>query len=129
MDFTKLEQWRKCALELSRIKDEEMKLRKEIFAAAFTSPIEGTNKHELMDGWQLKATYPFNRALDQSKCEAVFKELKKQKLGDLIKVKYELNVTDYKKLAEDDLTKAVLDAIMTTKPGAPALEIVAPKGQ
>jgi hypothetical protein len=59
----------------------------------------------------------------------VLKELKKQKLGDLIKVKYELSVTDYKKLAEDDVTKAVLDAIMTTKPGAPALEIVAPKGQ
>lgn len=129
MDFTKLEQWRKCALELSRIKDEEMRLRKEIFASAFTSPTEGTNKHELMDGWQLKATLPYNRALDQSKCEAVLKDLKKQKLGDLIKVKYELSVTDYKKLAEDDVTKAVLDAIMTTKPGAPSLELVAPKGQ
>ena len=129
MDFTKLEQWRKCALELSRIKDEEMRLRKEIFAAAFTSPVEGTNKHELMEGWQLKATYPYTRALDQTKCEALLKNFKKQKLDDLIKVKYELNVTDYKKLAEDDVTKAVLDAIMTTKPGAPALELVAPKGQ
>ena len=129
MDFTKLEQWRTCALELSRIKDEEMRLRKEIFAAAFTSPVEGTNKHELMEGWQLKATYPYTRALDQTKCEALLKNLKKQKLDDLIKVKYELNVTDYKKLAEDDVTKAVLDAIMTTKPGAPALELVAPKGQ
>lgn len=129
LDLDTLEAWRKAALELAMWKEREMTLRKVVFADAFPNPVEGTNKHEVMDGWTIKATQPYTRALDQSKVEPILKDLKKQKLGDLIKVKYELSVTDYKKLAEDDPAKAVIDAILTTKPGAPSLELIAPKGQ
>jgi len=127
MDYVKLEAWRKCALELSRLKEEEMCLRKEIFAAAFIAATEGANKLVLQGGWELKATVPYTRTLDQTKVAELLKELKKAKApSSLIKTKYELSVTDYKKL--DDEIRSLVDSILTTKPGTPALELIQPKG-
>jgi hypothetical protein len=57
----------------------------------------------------------------------VLKELKKMKApADLIKVKYELGVTEYRKLPSDLL--ALVNTVLTTKPGTPALELIPPKG-
>lgn len=129
MDYVKLEAWRKCALELSRLKEEEMCLRKEIFASAFVAATEGANKLVLQGGWELKATVPYTRTLDQAKVADILKELKKAKApASLIKTKYELSVTDYKKLEMDDAVRSLVDSILTTKPGTPALELIQPKG-
>lgn len=129
MDYVKLEAWRKCALELSRIKEEEMCLRKEVFASAFVAATEGANKLALQGGWELKATVPYTRTLDQAKVAEILKELKKAKApSTLIKTKYELSVTDYKKLEMDDAARSLIDSILTTKPGTAALELIPPKG-
>lgn len=124
MDYTKLEQWRKAALELSALKAHEMTLRKQVFAQAFgKEAVEGVNKVELQDGWALKATLPYTRSLDQTKVESALKLLKKAHAPDaLIKVKYELSVAEYRAL--DLKTRGIVDAILTTKPGTPALELV-----
>jgi hypothetical protein len=127
MNYTKLEQWRKATLELAAVKELEMALRKELFADGFMAPVEGTNLIELQDGWNLKATLPYTRSLDQAKVEETLKLLKKAKAPiTLIKTKYELSVTDYKKL--DDTVRGIVDTIITTKPGTPAMELVPPKG-
>lgn len=127
MDYIRLEAWRKCALELSRLKDEEMCLRKEVFADAFVMATEGANKLALQGGWELKATVPYTRTLDQTKVAELLKELKKVKApSTLIKTKYELSIADYKKL--DDEIRSLVDNILTTKPGTPALELIQPKG-
>ena len=129
MDYVKLEAWRKCALELSRIKEEEMCLRKEVFASAFVAATEGANKLVLQGGWELKATVPYTRTLDQAKVAEILKELKKAKApSTLIKTKYELSVTDYKKLEMDDAVRSLIDSILTTKPVTAALELIPPKG-
>lgn len=126
MDYVKLEQWRKLATQLSAIKNDEMKLRKELFKEGFIAPVEGANTIELQDGWMLKATVPYTRALDQEKVPEVLKELKKAKApATLIRAKYELSIADYRKL--DDKQQALVDAILTTKPGAPSLELIPPK--
>ena len=128
LNLNTLEAWRKAALELTALKEREMTLRKAIFTEAFKDAKEGTNVCDVQDGWKLSATLPYSRTLDQSKAEQVFKDLKKQKLAHLIKVKYEVSVSDYKKLQDDDVSKAIIDSILTTKPGAPALALVPPKG-
>lgn len=129
MDYVKLEAWRKCALELSRLKEEEMCLRKEIFASAFVAATEGANKLVLQGGWELKATVPYTRTLDQAKVADILKELKKANApASLIKTKYELSVTDYKKLEMDDAVRSLVDSILTTQRGTPALELIQPKG-
>ena len=129
MDYVRLEAWRKCALELSRLKEEEMCLRKEIFKEAFDAASEGANKLALQGGWELKATVPYTRTLDQAKMAEILKELKKAKApSTLIKTKYELSVTDYKKLEMDDAARSLIDSILTTKPGTAALELIPPKG-
>lgn len=127
MDYVRLEAWRKCALELARLKEEEMCLRKEIFKEAFEAATEGANKLTLQGGWELKATVPYTRTLDQAHVAELLKELKKAKApSTLIKIKYDLSVADYKKL--DDHIGGMVDAHLTTKPGTPALELVPPKG-
>lgn len=126
MNFTKLEAWRLATLELAALKAKEMQLRKELTAENFTSTEEGTHTLDVADGWQLKMTQPYTRSLDQAKMPEILKQLKKLKADGAVKVKYELSITQYRTLEAE--SKALLDAAVTTKPGAPSLELVAPKG-
>lgn len=124
-NYTKLEQWRKLTTDLARIKAEEMKLRKELFGEIFmNSEREGTHSFDLDGGWKLEAVVLYSRSLDQALAAEVFKKVKKSH-PTLIKVKYDLSVAEYRKL--DDATKAGIDAILTTKPGSPSMELVPPK--
>ena len=114
MDYAKLEQWRLATLELARIKEQEMKLRKELFAEGFPLTDEGANALDLQDGWVLKATVPYTRTLDQTKVAELLKDLKKMKAPPtLIKTKYELSVADYKKsgVALSALLSAVTSSV------------------
>lgn len=126
MNFEKLEQWRLATLELSLLKAKEMQLRKELTDENFQTALEGAHTLDIYDGWQLKMTQPFTRSLDQAKMPEVLKQLKKLKADNAVKVKYELSVTVYRQL--DAESKALVDTVLTTKPGAPSLELVGPKG-
>jgi hypothetical protein len=125
--YTKIGRWNELQAQLVTIKDQEMKLRREIFAAGFPAPTEGTNKLELPEGWTMKATYKLNRSLDEAALPAVLAELRKHKVNteELVSYKPSLSLSAYKKL--DPRWVAILDQVVTTTPGAPTLELVAPK--
>jgi hypothetical protein len=125
--FTKIGRWNELQSQLSSIKDQEMKLRKEIFDACFPNPTEGTNKTDMPEGWSLKGTYKLTRSLDEAALPAVLTELHKHKVrtDDVVVYKPSLSMTGFKKL--DDKWQHVLEQAMVTKPGAPTLELIPPK--
>lgn len=126
MDYIKLEAWRALDTQLIELKKQEMALRKELFKEVFNTEEEGAHQVDLPEGWKLKATVPYTRSLDQSKMEETLKALKKAKADpDLIKIKYDLSVAEYRKL--NDKVRAIVDAALTTKPGCPSMELIAPK--
>lgn len=125
MNYEKLEQWRAAALDLELAKTLEMRLRKELATECFPTLLEGTNTLELQGGWVLKLNQPFTRSLDQAKAPEVLKALKKLKADGAVKIKYDLSLAVYRGL--EGQARALVDDILTTKPGSPSLELVAPK--
>lgn len=125
MNYAKLEQWRAAVAQLAIVRDEELRLRKELAAECFPTLLEGTNSQELQGGWVLKLTQPFTRSLDQARSPELLKALKKLNADAVIKVKYDLSLAAYRGL--DGQARALVDEVLTTKPGTPTLELVAPK--
>ena len=125
MNYVKLEQWRAAARELELVRDNEMRLRKELVAECFPNMVEGVSYLDLMSGWKLKVNQPFTRSLDQDKAPEVLKALKKIKADGAVKIKYDLSVAVYRTL--DGQARALVDDILTTKPGSPSLEVVPAK--
>ena len=128
MDYVKLEAWRKLDAELKRIKTEEMSLRKELFKEIFNTENEGTHTVALSEGWKLKANQPYTRKLDKELMPEIINALVKFN-PFLIKTEYSLSVTEYKKIEASNPIKAVVDAVLTTTPGCPSMELVPPKGE
>jgi len=126
MNTSLLQQWSEIVTQLNTLKAKEMTLRKQLVATVFPSVLEGTQTLPLNNGWQLKMTQPFTRSLNQDKVPEFLKAAKKYKLDPaLIRTKYELSVSEFRKLEGEPLL--LLQDIMTTKPGAPSLELVPPK--
>lgn len=125
--YTKIGRWNDLQSKLASIKDEEMKLRKEIFEQCFPTPVEGTATVDMPEGWKLKGTYKLTRSLDEAALPAVIAELHKHKVAtdQLITYKPSLSLSTYRKL--DPKWQRVLEQAMEIKPGAPTLELVAPK--
>lgn len=125
--YTKIGRWNDLQAKLASIKDEEMKLRKEIFEECFPSPTEGTAAVDMPGGWKLKGTYKLTRTLDEAALPAVIAQLHKHKVStdQLITYKPSLSLSAYRKM--DDKWRKVLEQAMEIKPGAPTLELVAPK--
>lgn len=125
--FSKIGRWTQLSQQLAAIKDEEMKLRKELFEECFPSPTEGTATVDMPEGWKLKGTYKLTRSLDEAALPAVIAELHKHKVStdQLITYKPNLSLSAYRKM--DDKWRKVLEQAMEIKPGAPTLELVAPK--
>lgn len=126
--FTKedLANWYEMSQELRTLRAKESALRKQIFGAAFDNPVEGTNNHELDDGYVLKAKYPLTRTIDEGALAAITEKL--TELGvhpdSLVKYKPELKVAPYRKL--NDEQRKLFDQALIIKPGSPTLEIVLP---
>jgi len=120
--------WKELAAQLETIKAQEMALRKEVFEAAFTAPIEGSNTYELPEGWKLQATHKLNRSIDAAALPAVLEQLRKKHVDTekLIRYKPELAVTAYRDLPPPLMH--IVDQALTIAPGAPALKLIAPKG-
>ena len=125
--FSKIGRWTQLSQQLAAIKDEEMKLRKELFEECFPSPTEGTATVDMPEGWKLKGTYKLTRSLDEAALPAVIAELHKHKVStdQLITYKPNLSLSAYRKM--DDKWRKVLEQAMEIKPGGPALELGAPK--
>lgn len=125
--YSKIGRWNELQAKLASIKDEEMKLRKEIFEECFPTPVEGTATIDMPEGWTLKGTYKLTRSIDEAALPAVLAELRKHKVSTdtIITYKPNLSLSNYRKL--DPKWQRVLEQAMTVKPGAPTLELVAPK--
>lgn len=104
----------------------EQDLRKQVIAAAWPSPVEGANNLDLAAGWKLKATCPLTREVD----EAAFDLLKPRlaELGiiadSLVRYKVALETKNYRALS--DASRAVVDQVLTIKPGSYSLELIGP---
>lgn len=125
--YSKIGRWNELQAKLASIKDEEMKLRKEIFEECFPTPVEGTATIDMPEGWALKGTYKLTRSIDEAALPAVLAELRKHKVSTdtIITYKPNLSLSNYRKL--DPKWRRVLEQAMEIKPGAPTLELVAPK--
>lgn len=120
-------EWYNLTKELERIKERELQLRNKIAAAYFAIPNEGVNNYPLSDGWVLKMNYKINRTVDKASLEQFVQKLREEHIpvDDLIKLKPELAVTEYKKLTEDQ--RKLFDNVLVIKAGTPSLEVVLPK--
>lgn len=123
----------KLEKQLKPIKDEEMKMRKHItealIAAKGSDLKEGANSFELVDGRTLKFANDIKREIENSEIENARKAYNDINdkgedipFDNLLRVKFELNLPDYRKLTEAQ-QKAIADMI-TSKPGAAKVEIV-----
>lgn len=123
----KIGQWYDLQNKLAALKDQEMALRQEIFAAQFPTPAEGVNSLDLPEGWTLKGTYKINRTIDEAALPAVLEALRKKKLATeaLVAYKPSLVIKGYRALSDDH--RRILEQALVIKPGAPSLELIAPK--
>lgn len=128
---------------LTKIKDEEMTLRKYIVNRAFPEKHEGTNTVELGNGYQLKAAVKFNYTLADN--DTVEKTLDKiAKIGNqgnfiadrLVSWTPNFLITEYRNLVEAAPASAeaqeilsIVGEMLTINEAAPELNIKEPKGK
>ena len=122
-----LAEWNAISTQLAYLKEREMALRLQIYAAMFQSPPEGTSTIDLATGWKLKAVTKVNRSIDIAALTAVrqrFAEIGVP-FDPLIRWTPELSTKEYRALSEP--TRAVFDECLIAKPGTPSLQLVPPK--
>jgi hypothetical protein len=135
-----LADWQAAAAVLAAAKLDEMKKRTLAFPIVFgINAKAGTNRVPLANGWSVKGVrkITYNLEKDTAKVNAVYEAV--ERLGNegsflaarILKRVYDFNEGEYKKLDATNPThiavKLAIDAILTTKDGAPTLEIEPPK--
>jgi hypothetical protein len=127
-----LEEWRlakAAADEAKPIVTKEQALRKQVFAAFYPVPKEGTNTLDLADGWKLKGVYKLDRKIDDAALPAVTEQLRGMGVNadTLVAWKPELKTATYRELTAEQ--RAVFDQALTVKPGSPTVELMPPKAK
>lgn len=108
----------------------ELKLRKEVIAALFPLPNEGTNILDLSSGWRLKYIHKLERKLDEAVLPAVNEQLRtlNVNLDTLVYRVPVLDLQQYRTLCTISPQAALIfDQALTIKPASPTLELVPPK--
>ena len=128
----KLRLWTESVTLLDHAKDNEMKLRTELFVTGFPDVANSLSKSgtfalALPHGWNLKAALQLNMSIDEAALPAIKEKLRTMQVNvdELFKYKPSIIVAKYKTLTKE--SRDVLDVILTTKRGAVKLELVAPK--
>lgn len=103
----------------------ESAARTALAALAFPTGKEGTENLPVGNGYILKGTFRINYSLDSNRVEEVFKPLPRQIAQSLVKWDAKLRAGAYKAL--EPAHKAIVNQVLTIKPGMPALELVQPK--
>lgn len=115
--------------ELKAKKIEEMALRKRIFETYFPNAVEGTNKYELPDGFQMKGKRVISRDIDKGSLQALASSDVFTQHGinadELVEWKPALKLLAYRKLTPEQAE--VFDQVLVVKDGAPSIEIILPK--
>lgn len=127
-----LEEWRQAKAEADSVKPilaKEQELRKQVFAAFYPAPKEGTNTIDLAEGWKLKAVYKLDRKIDEAALPAVAEQLRGMgvNVDTLVKWTPGLKTATYKELTAEQ--RAVFDQALIVKPGAPTIELVPPNAE
>lgn len=123
-----LNRWYTVNEQLTKLKKEELSLRRELFAAAFSDPKEGSkeNKLPLADGFILQGDYKINRTVDPAVVSTLAKMPNVAPLVErLINYKPTLILSEWRKLSDED--RILVADMVTEKPGTPALKVVEPK--
>lgn len=135
--------WDKKKKAIASAQEEEMVLRKYIVAKAFDKPVEGTNRQELGNGYDLKAVIKYNYKLaDNNVVEKTLDEI--ASVGNegkfiaerLVSWTPKFLLTEYRQLEQDaneSVTKKTIlqlvTKMLTISEAAPTLEIVEPKSK
>lgn len=122
-----LSQWYTMQDELKKLRAAEMLLRQKIFKHFFPTPEEGTNNHELPDGWMLKGKHTVNRDIDQGAFQVLRQQFEEAGIHPdaLVQYKPSLVKREYNTLTAEQ--RHLFDQALIVKPGSPSLEIVLPK--
>ncbi len=128
-------EWTQAQAKLVEVKplvENEMRLRKEVMAEYFPTPVEGVNACPLESGWVLKGTHKIDRKMDEAALPAILSELREMRINPdhLIRFKPELDTTAYKALVQINPEAAkVFEKAMISKPASPSLELKPPRGK
>lgn len=127
-----IETWSKVGTAAKILTTLEMEMRKTLVGYHFGGFNEGTHK-TVAGGYTLKATLKMSRTIDESQLAIARAEYdllndKPVLFDELIKTKYELSVSAYRKLGVDDLdhinrAKKAIDRMIVAKPASPTLEV------
>lgn len=126
----RLQLWEAAAQRLDEAKVREMELRIAIFKLEFPNAKEGTNTVELGNGYELKGVRKISYDLDKdtNKVELALKSVANVDAEGaflaerLVSWKPLLSVKEYKLLG-NGAYKTAIDMVLTTKDGAPTLEV------
>lgn len=130
-----LEEWEAAAKALANAKEREMELRLQVEQTWFQGhKDEGTENIALQNGFKLKAVFKLNRSMaPKEQVEQILDQIEALDaegafLADrIVRWKPELDKKEYDNL--DPKYKVLIDKVITTKPGAPAIEIIEPKAK
>lgn len=133
-----LGQWNATKSDLEIAKASELELRKAALAQAFEweegAEMKGSKTTPLPNGFKAKGEFKIYSKLENKagETEAALNRICELDPENgpgiarrLVKWKPELSETEYKALGPE--AKAIIDTVLTTKPGTPSLSIVPPK--
>lgn len=124
----KVAQWHQLKSQLEQLTAAERTLRDEITALATDGVFKpGTTNVELPQGWKLRVVQKLTQTVDQATFYSIQDKLRGMgvMVDRLVTWKPSLSTTEYKQLSSEQ--KAEVDTMLTTKPGAPTVELVPPK--
>lgn len=120
--------------EIKALQEQEKELRNQILKDSFSyegDEREGTENIELANGYKLKGVFKLTRKLDKNETPEVLTKIRATGVEGvfiadrLVTWEPKLSKSEYDKLSPQ--YKQMIDSVLTTKPGLPALSIVPPK--
>lgn len=120
--------WHDLQAQLKSLKQQEILLRKSLFAEAFPNPAEGNANYVLLaGGYRLQGKYPIERKIDMTHLAAMRDELARMKVSidPLLNWSVALQMKAYRALSDE--ARTLFDNILTVSPGTPSMDIIAPK--
>lgn len=123
--------WNDAAKNLKHYKELEAKLRADVVAAKseVTDKMhKGTERIDIGQGFDLKILHKLNYKLNQDTVDSALDRIEKEvEHGELlatrlVRVTYELSVSEYEKLPDE--ARKIIDQVLTVTPATPSVEIV-----